>query len=188
MKTSRTPRGRDSLRSQIALFLPGFVALMVTAIACGDPTHDNAVDALGSDPTGMPNGPTHRAGQPCLTCHGGSGPASAQFTVGGTAYAVKGHGDPLVNGTVHLLDAADAGFDMPTNSVGNFFATTAEWQPVAPIHGRLTLDNAEADMISHVGRDGSCADCHTPTIGPRSPGPVYLAVDQGDLPGADGGP
>jgi hypothetical protein len=53
----------------------------------------------------------------------------------------------------------------------------------------LTLDTAEADMISHIGRDGSCADCHTATIGPRSPGPVYLATDQGDLPGAgaDGG-
>jgi hypothetical protein len=31
-------------------------------------------------------------------------------------------------------------------------------------------------MLTHVGRDGSCADCHTPTAGPTSPGPVYLNV------------
>jgi hypothetical protein len=172
-----------SHRARIALF-PALIAL---AFACGDPAHDDAVDALGSDPTGQPNGPTHRAGEPCLTCHGGSGPASAQFSVGGTVYSVKGQGDPLVNGTVHLVDATDAGFEMPTNSVGNFFATTDEWKPVAPIHVSVTLGNAEADMISHIGRDGSCADCHTPTVGPRSPGPVYLATDPGDLPSTDGG-
>ncbi|MEO7109837.1 MAG: hypothetical protein ABI183_05325 [Polyangiaceae bacterium] len=170
------------------MILPALAVVFVTLIACGgDPTHDNAVDALGADPTGQPNGPTHRAGQPCLTCHGGSGPASAQFAVGGTAYLVKGQTDPLANGTVHLLDASGAKFDMPTNEVGNFFATTAEWKPVAPINVSLTLDTSEADMISHVGRDGSCADCHTATVGPRSPGPVYLASDPGNLPDADGG-
>jgi hypothetical protein len=173
-------------RSAIGLFLPCFVSVGALLFACGDPTHDNAVDALGSDPTGQPNGPTHRAGEPCLDCHGGSGPASAQFAVGGTAYSVKGQTDPLVNATVHVVDATGAQFDMPTNTVGNFFATTAEWQPVAPIHVSLTLDTGEADMISHIGRDGSCADCHTATPGPRSPGPVYLAVDPGDLPGATG--
>jgi hypothetical protein len=172
------------LRFAIALFS----ACIVMVSACGDPSHDNIVDALGSDPSGQPNGPTHRAGEPCLTCHGGSGPASAQLAVGGTAYSVKGQSDPLVNGTVHLVDATGAKFEMPTNSVGNFFATTAEWKPVAPIHVSLTQDTAEADMISHIGRDGSCADCHTPTAGPRSPGPIYLATDPGDLPGAgDGG-
>jgi len=174
---------RRLARSQITLILLG-IAMM---IACGDPTHDNAVAALGSDPTGQPNGPTHRAGEPCLVCHGGSGPGSAQFSVGGTLYAVKGQPDPLVNGTVHLTDATDAGFDIPTNSVGNFYATVDEWKPVAPIHVRVTLDTAEADMISHVGRDGSCADCHTADAGPRSPGPAYLAVTAGDLPGSGGG-
>lgn len=159
-------------------------------LACnGDPVHDDAVSALGNDPTGMPNGPTHRAGQPCLVCHGGSGPGSPQFSVGGTVYAVQGQSDPLVNGTVHLTDAAGTTYAIPTNTVGNFYATTAEWKPVAPIHVSVTLDNDEADMISHVGRDGSCADCHTATVGPRSPGPAYLATDPGDLPGAstDGG-
>ncbi|MGH7281404.1 MAG: hypothetical protein ACRELY_07780, partial [Polyangiaceae bacterium] len=128
----------------------------------------------------------HRAGQPCLTCHGGSGPASAQFIAAGTVYAVKGQTDPLVNGTVDLTDSTNATFDVPTNEVGNFFVTTAEWQPVFPVLVKVKLQDAEADMISHIGRDGSCADCHTATPGPRSPGPPYLASDPGDLPGAGG--
>ena len=165
------------------------LALGVALLACAvDPVHNAQVDALGDDPTGMPNGPTHRAGQPCLACHGGSGPAGVQFIFGGTVYAVKGKPDPLANGSVHLTDATNATFDVPTNEVGNFFVTTAEWHPVFPVLVKISQQNSEAEMISHIGRDGSCADCHTSTPGPRSPGPAYLASDQGDLPGADGGP
>ncbi|MEO8874315.1 MAG: hypothetical protein ABI461_01910 [Polyangiaceae bacterium] len=171
------------LRSQIPLIFAGIVMI----VACGDPSHDDAVSALGNDPNGIPNGPTHRAGQPCLTCHGGSGPGSPQFVIGGTAYAVKGQTDPLVKGMVHLTDATGATYGIPTNEVGNFYATTGEWSPVAPIHVSLTLADSEADMTTHIGRDGSCADCHTAAIGPRSPGPVYLATDPSDLPGAGSG-
>ncbi len=165
------------------------LGLGLALFACaGDPVHSDAVDALGDDPTGMPNGPTHRAGQPCLTCHGGSGPGTAQFIVGGTVYMFKDQSDPLVGGTVHLTDATNATFDVPTNEVGNFFVTTAEWQPVFPVLVKISKDVAEADMISHIGRDGSCADCHTSTIGPRSPGPPYLALTPEDLGGGDAGP
>lgn len=171
---------------RIELGLAGAIAIAFLACA-GDPTHDNAVSALGDDPTGMPNGPTHRAGQPCLTCHGSSGPGNPQFSIGGTVYKVKGQTDPLTDGTVHLTDSTGATFDVPTNEVGNFFVTTAEWQPAAPINVTVTGEGAEADMTSHIGRSGSCSDCHTSTAGPRSPGPVYLALDPADLGGGGGG-
>ena len=43
----------------------------------------------------------------------------------------------------------------------------------------LTLRAAgvQRDMDTPSYRDGSCASCHTPTIGPASPGPVYLLND-----------
>jgi hypothetical protein len=35
-------------------------------------------------------------------------------------------------------------------------------------------------MLTHVGRDGSCADCHTATEGPTSPGPIYINATTSD--------
>ena len=59
------------------------------ARATSNPVHDNEVAALGPEDPSVPPGPDHRPGQPCLVCHGGSGPASAQFAVGGTVYAAQ---------------------------------------------------------------------------------------------------
>ncbi len=161
------------------------LAALALMVGCGDPTHDDAVTALGKDPNGISDGPTHRAGQPCLVCHGGSGPGSPQFAFAGTVYAVQGRQEPLVGGTVELTDANGLTFATRTNEVGNFYIYASDFSGAAPLHVKVTKDDAEADMATQIGRDGSCAGCHTSTPGPRSPGPVYLTV--GDSSRADGG-
>ena len=44
------------------------------------------------------------------------------------------------------------------------------------------------EMLTHVGREGSCAACHQSQVGPASPGPVYVATDMSELVGDGGGP
>ena len=92
-----------------------------TAIACGDPTHDRAVDALGGEAPGVPEGPLHRPGQPCATCHGESGPADSEFTIAGTVYALLGQSQPVPNVLVRIRDFTGTERSVTTNQAGNFF-------------------------------------------------------------------
>lgn len=154
--------------------------------ACADPVHDNDVSALG--PEQGSTGPNHRRGQPCVICHGGSGPASSQFAIGGTVYAVRGQDAPAVGVDVQLTDAANTVKHVTSNEAGNFFIRGSDWSPVAPIHVQLTCTNPKDNtqqiqntMGSHIGRDGSCADCHFEPRGPDSAGHVYLVVDPADF-------
>lgn len=184
------------------------VALVLGA-ACADPVHDDEVAALGPEAPGVPPGPTHRPGQPCLVCHGGSGPASLQFSIGGTAYETQmvpladggapASSAPLVGASVQLTDSSDLGDasdassvstatqTTTTNSVGNFYILESDWAPVFPIGGLgpshqiqicagscVSTTVAKASMLTAIGRDGSCADCHFSPPGPLSPGPLYL--------------
>jgi len=176
------------------------VAAVLSALsgACGDPVHSDAVAALGPEAPGVPPGPNHRPGQPCLACHGGSGPAGRQFSVGGTVYMTQrvpypDGGAPPASApgagvTVQLTDSKSSTHTTTTNGVGNFYVYLSDWAPVAPIGG-ITTDGGVPDtshaiqitqgtnmdiMYSHVGRDGSCADCHFYPPGPLTPGPIYL--------------
>lgn len=155
------------------------------AAACGDPVHDNDVAALGAEASNVPAGPEHRPGQPCLACHGGSGPASFEMRFGGTVYAVRGQSDPLADVTVQLTDAAGSTISTTTNGVGNFFVPAASWSPVFPVHVAMSYRTQTAKMTTHIGRDGSCGDCHFSPAGPTSPGPVFFFLDPEDVPGAD---
>ncbi len=171
------------MRARIACTILAWVA----TAGCADPVHDNQVAALGGEDPNVAPGPLHRPGQPCLACHGGSGPANAQFTIGGTVYALKGQSQPFAGIQVELVDSNQSTWNVPTNQVGNFWVALDEWVPAYPVHASLGLSNGHlvAAMQSHMGRDGSCADCHYNPPGLRSPGPVYLAIDPVDLP--DGG-
>jgi hypothetical protein len=160
------------------------------AVSCLDPQHESAVTAMGPETSGGP-GPTHRPGEPCLVCHGGSGPASSQFSVAGTVYQAQTNQTPLNGGTVKLTDANGSTFTATTNEAGNFYVEQGAWAPVYPMRVAVTFNGTEADMSTHVGRDGSCATCHYDPSGARTPGHVYLVLDPADFPGAapakDGG-
>ncbi|HEY8091384.1 MAG TPA: hypothetical protein VIF09_26150 [Polyangiaceae bacterium] len=145
-------------------------------VACNDAVHDEDVAALGSDVG--PKGPTHRPGEPCLVCHGGGGPAKAVFSFGGTVMQDQG-GNVGAQGAVVFIEDIDGRSEtVTTNSVGNFFITPDQFAPHYP--AQMTVSSSDGTvsqpMLSHVARDGSCADCHKPTVGPASPGPVYLNI------------
>jgi hypothetical protein len=150
-----------------------------------DPVHDQEVAALGPEPAGGSPGPLHRPGQPCLVCHGGLGPAHQTFSVAGTVYAIQGETVPLDTAIVDLTDSEDAGIGIETNAAGNFYVTRSIYDPYWPMHAKVSLGSSQSTMLTHVGRNGSCAGCHIEPAGPSSPGSVYLYFDQASVP--DGG-
>ncbi|MGH7272307.1 MAG: hypothetical protein ACREJ3_17905 [Polyangiaceae bacterium] len=158
------------------------VSAIVVSLACVDATHDEQVAALGPEDPGVPTGPTHRPGQPCLVCHGSSGPASQQFSVAGTVVAVRSQSAPAPGVTVQIEDINDSIFTATTNSAGNFYVPFDQWQPTYPTQMQVSRGALSQQMNTHVGRDGSCAGCHTEPEGPTSPGAVYLALTPSGLP------
>ena len=101
--------------------------------SCFDPVHSDAVDALGPERTGVRTGPTHRPGQPCLTCHGGHGPGSPEFSIAGTVYSARAVQEPLSGVTVMLEDATKATRSVVSNEVGNFYIAIDSWSPTFPV-------------------------------------------------------
>lgn len=138
------------------------VALLGLLSCSGDPVHDDLVRGLGPEPSGAP-GPLHRAGQPCLACHGGSGPASLELSVGGTIYVQQGKTDPLEGAEVQVTDLAGRVVcSATTNAAGNFFLRRSECTMPEPAKANVlrASDGAESNMITRIGRSGSCATCH----------------------------
>jgi hypothetical protein len=146
----------------------------LASVSCVDEVHNEEVAALGPE-VGSP-GPTHRPGQPCLTCHGGSGPSGKQFSVGGTVYLFQGGSQPAPGTVVQIEDIDGQFWNVTANSAGNFFVLLSDFAPHYPTQMQVTSSDGTVtqQMLTHVGRDGSCADCHTATAGPTSAGEVYL--------------
>lgn len=165
----------------------GLAAIGTTA-ACGDPTHDAQVQALGAEAPGVSPGPNHRPGQPCVLCHGEAGPATPIFSIAGTVYAVQGQKAPAVAAAVLIEDVAGVAFNATTNEVGNFYITPDQWSPTFPTKVTVMLGPNTQLMTSHVGRDGSCAACHVDPASTTSPGPVFVALPSTSTPSSDGGP
>jgi hypothetical protein len=76
-----------------------------------------------------------------------------------------------------MLDAANAIYSATTNCAGNFFVLPGQFVPSYPVWLTLRAAGAQRDMDTPTYREGSCGACHTATIGPASPGPVYLLED-----------
>jgi hypothetical protein len=174
------------MTSRRTIVAPLVVAPVLTMLACNDATHDEQVAALGQEDPAVPRGPDHRPGQPCLTCHGGLGPAKQQFSIGGTVYAVQGQSAPAVGATVLIEDFTGAVDTAQSNEAGNFYIQVQEWQPTYPILPQVTLGSVNQQMTTHVGRDGSCGDCHQNPAGPTSAGLIY--INAGSVTGSSGGP
>ena len=134
-------------------------AVALASTSCLDPVHSDAVDALGGEKGERP-GPFHRAGQPCLTCHGGRGPGSPDFSVAGTIYATRTGTDALEGAQVTIQDAAGAKIVRTTNRVGNFYVFKTDWDPVYPLFVRLDFGGKKKIMQTRIGGEGACAFCH----------------------------
>ncbi len=156
---------------------------MVVLSAGCDPVHGDAVDALGGEAPGVPHGPTHRPGQPCLLCHDGAFGDPEKFSMAGTVY-VHPSGDQPVNGaTVTLTDATGSTYNAATNVAGNFYITPDQWTPTNPVSVVVTApDGTRVRMQTNIGRDGSCAGSHVAPAGPSSPGRVCITLDDGGVP------
>jgi hypothetical protein len=152
-----------------------FLAAGLVLAACVDETHELQVQALGGEAPGVSPGPLHRPGQPCLTCHGEAGPSSHTFVMAGTVFAVEGESAPADGVQVVIEDSVGSYFTATTNQAGNFYITTGQWSPTLPALVQIAKGQSSEQMGTHIGRAGSCADCHTLTPGPTSAGPVYLA-------------
>ena len=133
--------------------------------ACANPVHSDAMAALGDEKPGVPEGPTHRPGQPCSVCHGGDGPGP-DFAIGGTIYDTRGVDKALPGVTVTLTDAKGDTRTPVSNEVGNFYLKAEEWSPTFPLFATLTYPdpasgkNVTIDMVSRIGGNISCAFCH----------------------------
>ncbi|CAN5923878.1 hypothetical protein BH11MYX4_BH11MYX4_68230 [soil metagenome] len=133
--------------------------------SCANPVHSDAVAALGDEAPGERPGSTHRAGQPCLVCHGGDGPGP-DFAIGGTIYAKRNGGQARPGVTVSLTDATGSTKTPVSNEVGNFYLTKQEWSPSYPVFVSLlytdpiTKKVVSKDMISRIGGNGGCGFCH----------------------------
>ncbi len=157
-------------------------ALAGLATTCAlDPVRDDAIADLGPEAPGVPPGPLHRAGQPCLVCHDGS-TATPAMSVGGTIYGVLGATAPLSGAAVELTAEDGATFTATTNAAGNFFVEEATWQPVYPLRAAVAFGDLTSTMSTLIGRDGSCATCHVNPPSRISAGLVYLAPSAALLP------
>ncbi|MGH7438805.1 MAG: hypothetical protein ACRENE_24220 [Polyangiaceae bacterium] len=164
------------LAAPAAAALPALAALGATiGTGCNDATHDMQVAALGGEDPGVPQGPLHRPGQPCLVCHGGQGPASSQFSTGGTVYTNNTSTTPASGVTVTVEDINGSVGTTPSNAAGNFYIPSGTWSPTYPTLPSVTAPGSVPQaMTSHVGRDGSCAHCHSDPASPTSAGHIYV--------------
>jgi hypothetical protein len=130
------------------------------ASACYDPAHQDAVAQLGGEVDGVPKGPTHRAGQPCTTCHGGDGPGDPQFVVAGTVFTTRGSTEALVGANIVITDSHGDSRTILSNIAGNFYIESDNWSPTFPLSVSINANGTTKNMITHIGRDGGCGTCH----------------------------
>jgi hypothetical protein len=172
------------MKKALALLL-----VLVAAVGCMDPVHDDAVNALGDEAPGVRPGPLHRPGQPCLTCHGGEGPANAEFSLAGTVYLLPLQDVPALNAKILIEDVNGVAGTVTTNEAGNFWVNADQWHPTYPLTISMTYGSLNPRMNGTIGRAGSCADCHqfkAPT--PTSSGRIYVAQNMAQLMKATAAP
>jgi hypothetical protein len=139
---------------------------------------------LGNEAAGVPQGQYHRAGQPCTVCHGPQGPANTQFSIAGTVFAGVGNTIGVDQAQILVVDALGSSPPpgaLVSNCVGNFFITPDVWNPAFPVKVGISSGGVGAQMVGHIGREPSCANCHQDPpggTGPslNSPGHVYVTV------------
>ena len=79
--TRSSTDGSRALRCRLSSLL--LAAAAAPRRATSTPCTTSAVNALGPEAADIPQGQYHRAGQPCVVCHGDEGPANKQFSIAG---------------------------------------------------------------------------------------------------------
>lgn len=151
------------MRSTSTLFFGISLTVAASAVSCTDPVRDQQIAALGDEDPAIPQGPEHRAGQPCVLCHSAGGPASkAPFVIAGTVYEGAKSATGLENVTVSIVDSVGGRRQALTNAAGNFFITEADWRDLAfPFKVAVQKGKDQpTQMSSLVNREGSCNFCH----------------------------
>jgi hypothetical protein len=161
--------------------LAGWLVAASLAASC-DPVHQAQIDALGGETPGVPRGPLHRPGQPCIVCHDGAVGDPPAFSIAGTIFQSASTTTPLEGATVSITSVDGTLQTLTTNAAGNFYASTRDYTPEYPLHVAVTSGGTTIKMQSHVGGNGSCAFCHADPSEPGSPGHVYFDVPNGVAP------
>lgn len=161
-----------------AIRLVSVLGFALLAASCTDPVKDHAIERLGPEQGGVPEGPEHRPGQPCVLCHSDGGPASDhKFAIGGTIFDTAKADKGAENVRVYFIDAANAERQVVTNAVGNFFIRESEWPDLTfPFKTGIRRGTGlPVSMQSTINREGSCNFCHQlPGGDPReSIGPIF---------------
>jgi hypothetical protein len=169
----RMTRSADARRKCLTLLA---ASVLCALTGCGDPVHDRSVDALGGEAPGVPKGPLHRPGQPCVLCHSDQGNAPT-FLVAGTVYVSADSRTPIDGVQVKLIDSLQHQFVATTNCAGNFFVRPQDFSSDAPIWVTMQRDAVFRAMNTAIYRDGSCAGCHADPVSVSSAGHVYLIDD-----------
>jgi hypothetical protein len=142
--------------------------------ACGNPVHEDAVAALGGERPGVPKGPLHRPGEPCLTCHGEDGPADARFSFAGTVYQTPTGEEKACGATVRVNGADGKGWEVTTNAAGNFFVDASDFPGAFPATTTVRTTFVESVMLTAMNRSGSCNECHAGKPSRTTPGFVWV--------------
>jgi hypothetical protein len=156
-------------------------AALCTTAAC-NPVVDDAVDALGGEAPGVHPGPRHRPGQACLLCHDGELGDPPEFSIAGTVFRTPSDQRPVNHAVVELQNADGSKHSVETNSAGNFYLSPRAFKPQFPMQVKVRYDGEDVTMHGTIGREGSCAGCHSDPAGADSPGHVYVVLDDGGVP------
>jgi hypothetical protein len=159
---------------------------LVLPLACeGDWPAASRGDDLGPE-TDVPEGPLHRPGQPCTWCHGGPSPRAPVWAVAGTTYLRAADAAGLAGVTITMTDAAGIELVATSNDAGNFWLRVGSGEaddpgelrvatePVFPLHIRIAHAGTERVMRNVIGREQSCATCHTDPPGAATVGRIFL--------------
>ena len=165
--------------------------------ACGNPSVDDRIEALGEETPGVEPGPYHRPGQPCVLCHGPYFGAGPELSIGGTVFATDRGRVPVEGAVVRIWDSVGDSRELATNCIGNFYVAKEDWDPLFPLKvevefglpGGEAADRRLVGMSSRIERDGSCAGCHVDNKAEvsqtqASPGRIYcVKQEQADSDG-----
>ena len=169
------------IRVPRSLVMTALVFAATVSASCFDPVHADDVAARGPEQSGVREGPTHRPGQPCLVCHGGSGPASAEFEIAGTIYELReSPSAPVADVTIVISDSSSPPklVTLTSNQAGNFYLQKDRETLYYPLHIEIDDDRIKQDhpstplggkirsMVTPIGRNGGCAFCHVDNLDP----------------------